>query len=253
MSGGHGHAVRAGAVPASVVSRLDAGVKVVCLVAFLFAVVATPARQVWAFGAHLGLVVLAVVLARMPFGALLRRLALEVPFVAFALALPFLGRAPFHTVLGVELSVPGLWAGWSIMAKATLGVLATAVLAWSTAVAEILVGLEELRMPASLVAIAAFMLRYLDVVAGELRRLQLARLSRADDPRWIWQGRAVAATAGSLFVRSFERGERVHQAMLARGFDGRMPVTTAPTARRWWPALAWPGAAWAVAAVAMAR
>ena len=79
-------------------------------------------------------------------------------------------------------------------------------------------------------AIAGFAIRYLQVVLDELRRLQLARVARGDDARWLWQARTVARTAGALAVRCFERGERVHTAMLARGFDGRMPDAAARTA-----------------------
>ncbi len=232
----------------------DATVKLVSLVLFLFAVVATPPRAVPAFGAYALLVGVAALASRIPPLLLLRRLAVETPFVLFALALPFVGTAPYTEVLGMELSVPGAWAAWSILAKATLGVAAAVVFAWSTPVTDVLTALETLRVPRVLVAIAGFMVRYLDLMAGELQRLQIARISRGDDPRWFWQGRAVAATAGVLFVRSFERGERVHRAMLSRGFGGRFPPTRtgAPGAREWFPALLWPGAAWGVALTAMA-
>ena len=46
---------------------------------------------------------------------------------------------------------------------------------------------------------------------------------RGDDPRWIWQVRALARTAGALFVRAYERGERVYVAMLARGYGFGVP------------------------------
>jgi cobalt/nickel transport system permease protein len=234
------------------VHTTDATVKLVCLLGFLFAVVATPPTAWWAFLSHAGLVATAAVLARIPGRVLGRRLAVEIPFVVFALALPFVGADPRTDVLGIPVSVPGCWAAWAILAKATLGTAATVVLAWSTPVADILAGLERLRVPRTLVAIAGFMVRYLDVVTGELHRLQIARVSRGDDPRRRRQGRAVAATAGTMFVRCFERGERVHQAMLSRGFTGRFPpaATTGP-ARRWVPAVGWPGAAGLVAAIAL--
>jgi cobalt/nickel transport system permease protein len=74
---------------------------------------------------------------------------------------------------------------------------------------------------------AAFMLRYVDTAVDELHRMRIARLSRADDPRWLWQARGAAATAGARVVRTFERGERVHRCMLARGFTGTMPPRAA--------------------------
>jgi cobalt/nickel transport system permease protein len=81
-----------------------------------------------------------------------------------------------------------------------------------------------------LVAILSFMVRYVSVVSGDLQRMRVARESRGYAGGRLGHLRAVAAGAGSLFVRSYERGERVHLAMLARGYDGRMPaLSTAPT------------------------
>ena len=95
------------------------------------------------------------------------------------------------------------------------------------------------------------MVRYGDVVAGDLRRMRIARISRAHDPRWLWQARAVAGSAGALFIRTYERGERIHAAMLARGYDGSLPRHGRPsTAAEWTAGLALPvfGAAVCVAA-----
>jgi cobalt/nickel transport system permease protein len=59
--------------------------------------------------------------------------------------------------------------------------------------------------------------------------------SRGYDPRWISQARPIASSAGALFVRSYERGERVHAAMLARGYTGEMPVpSTVPVGASQW-------------------
>lgn len=251
MSGGH-HSLGALHAPlASPVHQIDATVKLVCLLGFLFAVVATPPEALAAFVAYAALVAGAAGSARIPVRVLARRLLIELPFIVFAIALPFVGSGPRREVLGVSVSIAGCWAAWSIVAKATLGTAATVVLAWSTPVADILAGLERLHVPRILVAIAGFMVRYLDVIAGELRRLQIARISRGDNPRWFWQGRAVAATAGSLFVRSFERGERVHNAMLSRGFTGTFPSSTTRRPLQWFPAMVWPCTAWLVAATAL--
>jgi cobalt/nickel transport system permease protein len=68
------------------------------------------------------------------------------------------------------------------------------------------------------------MFRYLDLLVEEVGRLRIAMTARGHDPRWLWQARPLASAAGTLFVRSYERGERVHAAMLARGFTDRMPT-----------------------------
>jgi cobalt/nickel transport system permease protein len=231
---------------------LDPAAKLVCLLAFVLAVVATPPQAVWAFGCYGLLVASAAVVARIPATTMVRRMLIELPFVFFAVALPFIGSGPRTVVGGLSLSVPGSWAAWAIIVKGALGVGACVILAWSTPVPALLAGCDRLHVPRVLTAIAGFMVRYLDVVASELRRLQIARISRADDQRSLAQVRAVTGTVGTLFVRSFERGERVHHAMLSRGFTGRFPsADREPKTQRWWPSAVWPCAAGSIALIAL--
>ena len=156
-------------------------------------------------------------------------------------------------MFGVSLSVDGLWGAWNIVVKGTLGVAASSVLVATTDTRDILRGLERLHVPKVFVAVASFMLRYLEVIVGEMRAMRIARLSRGYDPRWIGQTRAIAASAGTLFIRSYERGERVYLAMAARGYAGSMPVTSSEqpdAAGSWAIALLLPLAAMVVAAIA---
>ena len=103
--------------------------------------------------------------------------------------------------------------------KATLGVLASLLLAATTDPRDLLVGLERLRVPVQLVQIMGFMVRYLDVVTDELRRMRTARESRGFTARNPLHWPVIGRSAGALFIRSFERGERVHLAMISRGYD----------------------------------
>lgn len=203
--------------------RAPAEVKVAAALVTVLAVVMTPTHRPWAFALHAVVVLGVVAVLRLPPGATLRRMRVEIPFLAFAALLPVVGRAPRVDVAGLSLSEAGLAAAGTLAAKATLGVLVAIVLSSTTPPADLLRGVERLRAPRVMVAIAGFMVRYLDVLAGEAGRMRVARVSRGDDPRWIWQARATAATAGTLFVRAYERGERVHLAMLARGYDGGLP------------------------------
>jgi cobalt/nickel transport system permease protein len=207
----------------SPIHRLAPECKILCTLGFVFAVVATPREAFWAFAVYaVALLVLARVAGLGP-SALARRLVVETPFLAFAVFLPFLGRGAQVDVAGVSISVEGLWAAWNIVAKATLGVAASSVLVATTTTREVLVGLERLHVPRVLTGIATFMIRYAEVVAGELRAMQTARISRGSNPRWIWQAKVVATSAGTLFVRTYERGERVYLAMQSRGYAGALP------------------------------
>ena len=227
----------------SPIHRLPAECKVAATVLFVLGVVATPREAFWAFGVHAAVLAVAAGVARLRPWLVARRLTIELPFVAFALALPFLAGGDRVDVGPVAVSGDGLWGAWNILVKATLGVGASVVLTATTTVPELVRGLERLRLPAPLLAILTFMVRYVAVIHGEMQRMAIARVSRGDDPRWLWQARATARTAGTLFVRAYERGERVHLAMLARGYAGAMPRLHEGRARR---------VDWAVAALAPA-
>ena len=221
-------------------------------VLFVLIVVATPREAFWAFGLYACMVLAAAAAAAIPIGFLLRRLAIEVPFVAFAFFLPFVGQGERVDALGVSLSVEGLWGAWNILAKATIGVMASTLLASTTTMAEFLTGFDRLHVPRAFTSIASFMVRYMDVIADDVRRMRVARLSRGYEGRWIWQARAIGQTAGALFIRAYERGERVYLAMLSRGYAGTMPemgeVRASP--RQWLTALAVPLVALPVCAFA---
>ena len=236
----------------SALHDLRAHTKVVAALLFVLAVVTTPREAFWAHGVQVAVLLVLARLGRVPLGLLLRRLRLELPFLGFALLLPFVARGPRIEVLGLSLSNDGLWAAWNVLAKGTLGLAASVILVATTTSVDVLRGIERLRVPPIFTAIASFMLRYVEVIAAELRRVQMARVSRGDDPRWIWQARAMASTIGALFVRTFERGERVHLAMVARGYTGTMPGTGEPaaSAAEWAVVLAVPAAAATVSAVA---
>jgi cobalt/nickel transport system permease protein len=235
------------------VHHLPAHIKLVATLAFVMAVVLTPRGQFWAFGVHALLLTAAIVMAEIPLTFLLRRVAIEIPFVLFAVFLPFLGGGPRVDFAGLSLSQEGLWGAWNIVAKGTLGVSASVILVSTTEVPHLLRGLERLRVPAVMVAIAGFMVRYLDVIGGELRRMRTAMSARGYDPRWIGQTKALATAGGALFIRSYERGERVHQAMLARGFSGWMPVghEHPTTTAEWATGMALPLGAWIITAAAL--
>ncbi|WP_424185714.1 cobalt ECF transporter T component CbiQ [Actinokineospora sp. G85] len=231
---GHAHLLhRPGDTPAH---RLAPQVKVVAALVFVLCVVATPRTAFWAFGVHLALLAGVWVIARVPPGWLAARALIEAPFVVLALLLPFLSGGPTVDVLGVSLSETGLLVGWNILAKGTLGVLTSLTLAATTSPRDLLVGLQRLRVPSMVTTIATLMLRYLEVIVAEAQRMRLARVCRGHNPRFLWQAGATARSVGTLFIRSYERGERVHLAMVSRGWTGRMPETGTPAPTRAWAA-----------------
>lgn len=232
MGAGHGHRLHYHGH--SRIHRAPAHLKLVALVTFMLLVVATPPEWYAAYAAYLVLLLVVVRLSTVPFGYLAKRMVVEVPFVLFAVLIPFVATGPRVDVLGVPLSEDGLVAAWALLARATLGVLASLTLAATTEPVDLLRGLRRLRLPDLIVQIMTFMIRYLDVVTGELGRMLVAMRSRGCDPRSPRHWPTLARSLGALFIRSYERGERVHLAMLSRGYSGSLPDTdpAAPSGAR---------------------
>lgn len=252
MGRGHAHALHVHGH--SRIHRLPAEVKIVAAVTSVLAVAVTPREAFWAFGLHAAAIVGVIAIAGLRARFVLTRMAVILPFLVAAALLPFVASGDRLEVLGVPLAVEGLWGTWSVTARASIGVATSITLAATTEVPRLLRGLERLRVPAVLTQIATFMVRYIEVVSSELGRQRRAMTARGYDPRWLWQVRPIAASAGALFVRSFERGERVHAAMLARGYDGSMPPPPGDvpaTRRAWGQASLLPAASWSVALVAL--
>lgn len=220
--------------------RLPPHAKLVGLVGFVLLTVSVPATARWALVALL--LVAAGVLASTRVAArhVLPRLAVETPFAVFALLLPFVAVGPRVDLGPVTVSQPGLVAAVALLLKGTTGVLAAVAFAVTTPPRDLVLALQHLRVPDALVTIASFMVRYVEVVGDQLRRMRVARESRGFAARGVRGWPTLAASTGALFIRSYERGERVHLAMVSRGWSGRMPVTQ--------PLVATPGQ-WALALV----
>ncbi|WP_405561496.1 cobalt ECF transporter T component CbiQ [Streptomyces sp. NBC_01180] len=228
MGAGHAHKLyRHGHSP---VHDLPPHCKLAAVFTFVIVVVSTPREAMWAFALYAVLLAGVTAVARIPAGFLLKRLLIEIPFVAFAVLMPFVVPGDQVHVLGLSVSEPGLWGAWNVLAKGTLGVAASVLLASTTELRSLLLGLQRLKLPPMLVQIASFMIRYGDVITDEMRRMSIARRSRGFEARGVRQWGVLGKSAGALFIRSYERGERVHLAMVSRGYTGTMPVIDEVTA-----------------------
>ena len=226
MGAGHGHRLHFhGHSP---VHRAPAHLKIAALLGFMLLVVATPRAWYPAFALYAVALLVVVAASRVPPSYLAKRMVVEVPFAVFAVLVPFIATGPRTEVLGLSVSEPGLVAAAGLLVKGTLGVLASLTLAATTEPADVLRGLQRLRMPDLIVQIMGFMVRYLDVVTGEMSRMLTAMRSRGCDPRSPRHWPTLARSLGALFIRSYERGERVHLAMLSRGYTGTLPETSRP-------------------------
>ena len=213
------------------------------VLAFIIVSVSTPITQWQAFIAYFGAIFVVSLIAKIPTPTLLVRSLIEIPFIFFAILMPFFGTGERFVAGPFNLYRESLLAAAGIVVKGTLGVLSAVVLSTTTTARELLRGLEKLHLPRLMVQIAAFMLRYVNVISDEMERMKVARESRGFIATGIKHWKVLATAAAALFIRSYERGERVHLAMLSRGFDGALPSldSHAVTAREWVTALSIPG------------
>lgn len=232
---GSGHTAHLHIEGTSAVHDLAPHAKLVGLIVFVLLVVSVPATAHAALGALLALAVAVLASTGVPARHVLPRLAVEIPFVVFALVLPFVAVGPRVAVGPFTVSEPGLDAAIALLLKGTCGVVAAVTFAVTTRPRDLVRALQHLRVPDPLVLIASFMVRYVDVVVDQMRRMRVARESRGFRSSSVRGWPTIASSAGALFIRSYERGERVHLAMVSRGYTGSMPVTAplSATSAQW--------------------
>jgi cobalt/nickel transport system permease protein len=233
--------------------RLAPQVKVLAAFVMVAAIVSTPREAFAAFTFHAAVLIALVAIARIPGRFLATRMAVLAPFVLLALLLPVFGSGATVEVLGLSLSVEGLWDMWNLLAKASLGLLAAVVLGATTEVADLIRGFGALRVPRVVTAILGFMVRYVDVVIEDVARMRVALAARGHRARTIADWGPYARAMATMFVRTYERGERVYLAMEARGYAGVMPASprSVATPVEWSAAAILGVASWAVVAAAM--
>ena len=207
------------------VHQIPPHIKILAGLLFIIVAVSTDITNWPAFVAYFAIIITITQIAKLPIITVFKRSLIEVPFIFFALLMPFFGTGEVIEIGSLNLYVNGLLAGAGIVVKGTLGILVAINLSATTTAREILNGLETLKMPTPMVQIASFMLRYVNVVNDEMLRMAVARASRGFEATGIRQWPVLATAAGALFIRSYERGERVHLAMIARGYQGELPRT----------------------------
>jgi cobalt/nickel transport system permease protein len=175
------------------------------------------------------------------------------PFMLAALPLVFTRGGPAIATFDVgpltlSISAEGLLMFTTIALKSWVSVQAALLLAFTTPFHDLVDGLRELRLPRIMVAIISFMYRYLGVIGDEASRMNRAKAARSADRGrpgtggpLRWRAGVTGAMVGSLFLRSYERSERVYAAMQARGFDGELRYLPGPPLSR--RALGWFAAA----------
>lgn len=159
----------------------------------------------------------------------LKGAVVALPFALAALVIPFTvpGRPLLEVpVVGWQVTAPGLSRFLTILVRFGLAVQMVVLLTRVTRFPDLIWALRGLKIPPSIVTVIGLMYRYLFVIGDEALRMRRARASRSattsrgNKPSVLWQTRVVGLMIGSLFLRALGRSERIHAAMLSRGYDG---------------------------------
>lgn len=203
------------------VHRLDPRAKLITTLLFIVAVVSF---DKYAVSALLPLVLYPVALAavgNIPAGAITRKLLIAAPFaVLIGIFNPFFDRQVLLHIGGLPVS-GGVISFTSILLRFILTVSAALLLIAVTGFESVCLALERLKVPRAFVVQLLFLYRYLFVLLEEGLRIRRAYALRAGDTRGV-AIRHYGSLSGQLLLRTLDRAQRIHQAMLCRGFDGRV-------------------------------
>jgi cobalt/nickel transport system permease protein len=225
---------------ASPVHRLDSRVKFVLTLAFILTTAITPPGAWPVFILLFSLTIAVEILSGLGVGYVLKRSALAVPFVLSAAPLLFtIPGDPLVTIPGLNwvLSFQGMERFFGLAIKSWISIQAAIIMSSTMPFPDLLLAMRALRIPRLLVAVFGLMWRYLFVLVDEALRLVRARAARSgesDQPgshpggSLPWRARVAGGMAGNLFLRGFERSDRIYNAMLSRGYDGEVRAFPLP-------------------------
>jgi cobalt/nickel transport system permease protein len=217
------------------IHRLDPRVKVVITVLFILSNVLLPDGAWLAFALSWVLLLAISRMARLSLKFVLTRSLVALPFALAAITAVFSipGAPAFTLQVGpwvLTATDAGLARFASILLRSWVSIQMAIILTATTPFPDLIHALRHLRVPGILVSTVSFMYRYLFVLSDETLRLLRAREARSAQMEAgkrgggsvFWRAKVAGNMAGQLFLRSYERSERVYNAMLARGYQGTL-------------------------------
>lgn len=206
------------------VHRLDPRIKLITTLLFLFTVISFAKYEVAALFPFLLFPAIFLTVGEIPPGFILKKVLLVSPFAIFiGIFNPLLDHGQVTILPG--LTLPAGWLSFaSILLKFFLTVSMALLLIATTSFPTICHALRRLGLPAIFVSQLLFLYRYIFVLGEEVMRIVRARDMRSYGRKGTGI-KIFIRIAGVLFLRTVERAERIYFAMLARGYEGDMPVS----------------------------
>ncbi len=213
----------------SPIHRIDPRAKVLTTIVFIIAVVSSGKYDVSSLLPFFFFPAVMISLGGLPARYIAGKTLFLSPFILFvAIFNPFLDTAPL-THIG-EFAISGGWVSFfSIIIRFVLTVGAALILIATTGFSEVCMACEKLGLPKVFAVQMLFLYRYIFVLGEEATRVSRARELRSFGKRGK-EPRVFASIVGNLLLRTWDRAQRIHTAMLCRGFRGefhfRRPLRT---------------------------
>ncbi|MCL2493659.1 MAG: cobalt ECF transporter T component CbiQ, partial [Clostridiales bacterium] len=202
--------------------RLHPGAKILFTAAYILTIVSFGRYDVLGCIPYFLYPAVVMPLARLPASLLLRRFLIALPFCAFAgVTNFFLDQNTAFTMGGIAVSY-GLLSLITILLRTFLCVMAVFILIATTPFPSLTRTLRQFHIPQFFIQLIEMIYRYLGVLTEEAGSMSLAYKLRSAGARGI-EMRHMGSFAGQLALRSFDRGERVYNAMLCRGYGQGFP------------------------------
>lgn len=212
----------------SLLESLDPRSKIISFLAIIFCMILTPITRLKDFELYFLLILGISFFSRITPVQIMKKLCILIPFVFFmAMFVPFVkpGQVCWSLKIGywnLNVTCEGAWTFLNIVVKSSLSILLLILASSTTNFTDFLKGLDLLHLPRFLVMLMSFMYRYIFVLLEEARRLMRARSLRYFGSRYMEQFRVLGYMIGMLFIRTYERAERIYHAMILRGFSGEI-------------------------------
>lgn len=210
-------------------------VKLVFIVIFIVFVNLTPQNAWIGFALYLIFLISIFATSQIKFSTVANRTLISIPFLMAAIPLIFSNNGPLISFsifpnYEIYLSIEGIHKFLSITIKSIISIQAAILLVTTSQTGDLISALERIKFPRLLIAVINLAYRYLFVIREEVIHLLQARTSRSSfilsskkrGGNFWWRAKVTGSMAGNLFVRSIERSERVHAAMISRGYNGKV-------------------------------
>lgn len=220
----------------SFLHQLDARVKFITTLLMIIGILLTPQNSWIAYPLLWTVLGILATIAEIGAWRISRLAGLALPFALAGITLLVTTPGnPITEFAGLTITDNGLARFLAILFKSWLSMQVALLLAFTTDFTDLLWALENLHFPATLITVIGLMYRYLFTLKDEAQRLLQARVARSgrheggkSGGSLLWRAQITGGMVGNLFLRSYERSERVYAAMLARGYNGHIRHREAP-------------------------